>query len=430
MEVPARTIGRYLMSGPIAVGGMASVHLGKLNGPVGFRRTVAIKRMLQTWSSNPRSRAMLIDEARLAARVSHANVVQTLDVVEHEDELFLILEYVEGQTLDHLLERVREGSGRAPRAVVIAILGGVLRGLHAAHEARGEDGQPLELVHRDLSPHNIIVDVHGVTRVLDFGVARARGRLQATQDDALKGKLSYLAPEQVHGETSRRSDLFTAGVVLWECLAGRQLFEGNSEADLLSKVLLCKVPTLESLGAGDPPLQAILDQVLDRDPERRFSSAGQMAEALEACGAAGASEVGAWVRGLAADTLADRARVLEVLERAPIAATAVPPPKSGRTRQWLAGAVLAAVAGLAVAWGARAPAPVQLEPAGKLALPVKPVVVEAPPLPPAPPAPPAPAPAPTPVVVKKPSPPPAPACNPPFVIDAAGVKRFKVECLR
>lgn len=315
-----RLVGRYLMSGPIALGGMASVHLGKLNGPVGFRRTVAIKHMLETYAANPQARAMLIDEAHLAARVNHANVVQTLDVVEHEGEVFLVLEYVHGESLDHLLQRAQELGRRPPLRVVCAVLVGVLRGLHAAHEARSEDGQPLELVHRDLSPHNILVDVHGIARVLDFGVARARGRLQATQDGQLKGKLAYLAPEQIHGDSSRRSDVFTAGVVLWESLVGRQLFQGTSEGDLLSRVLLCKVPALDSQGLTEPALQAVLDRALDRDPSRRFSTAAEMADAVEACGCASSAEVGAWVRELAGELLETRARALEALEQLPAVA--------------------------------------------------------------------------------------------------------------
>lgn len=325
-----RAVGRYLLAGPIAVGGMASVHFGLLNGPRGFRRTVAIKRMLQTYAVNPQARLMLVDEARLASRVSHANVVQTLDVVEDEDELFLVLEYVHGESFDKLLERAQELGQKAPPRVASAIVVGALRGLHAAHEAKDEGGKPLELVHRDLSPHNVLVDVNGVARVLDFGVARARGRLQGTRDGQLKGKLAYLAPEQVHGEASRRSDLFTAGVVLWEALAGRQLFRGNSEADLLSQVLLCKVPSLAELGVEvAPALQAVLDQALARAPEDRFATAAQLADALEACGVACAAEVAGWVKDLAADTLAQRTAALEGLEKLP-APDALAPPAPAR----------------------------------------------------------------------------------------------------
>src|SRR5262249_51213340 len=155
-----------------------------------------------------------------------------LDVIEDGAEVLLVLEFVLGESLDRLLEH-----GAPPPAVSLAVVAGALRGLHAAHEAVGEDGQLLELVHRDVSPHNLIVDAAGVPRGPACGVARARGRLQSTRDGQLKGKLGYVAPEQVHGEASRRSDVFTAGVVLWECLAGRRLFDGANEAEVLGKVL-------------------------------------------------------------------------------------------------------------------------------------------------------------------------------------------------
>lgn len=449
-----RAVGRYLLAGPIAVGGMASVHFGLLNGPRGFRRTVAIKRMLQTYAVNPQARLMLVDEARLASRVSHANVVQTLDVVEDQDELFLVLEYVHGESFDKLLERAHELGQKAPPKVASAIVVGALRGLHAAHEAKDESGQPLDLVHRDLSPHNVLVDVNGVARVLDFGVARARGRLQGTRDGQLKGKLAYLAPEQVHGEASRRSDLFTAGVVLWEALAGRQLFRGNSEADLLSQVLLCKVPSLAEVGVEvAPALQAVLDRALARAPEDRFATAAQMADALEACGVASASEVADWVKDLAADTLSQRAASLEGLEKLPPPDALVPPtlPAPGATRKapspaLLVGAIaLVAVLAFGV-WGLTsvlqrslaegpaqatrpAPLPVAMPAPAPAPTPVAPTptpVVEPPPTKPVS----------KPVVTaKKPEPKPEPAkpgakCDPPFTIDASGVKHYKLECLK
>lgn len=438
-----RAIGRYVMAGPIAVGGMASVHFGRLNGPVGFRRTVAIKRMLESYASNAQARAMLLDEARLAARVQHANVVQTLDVVEEGAELFLVLEYVHGESFDRLLERARAAGQSCPTRVVTAILVGALRGLHAAHEAKGEDGQPLELVHRDLSPHNIIVDVDGVARVLDFGVARARGRLQGTTEGQLKGKLAYLSPEQVHGEATRRSDVFAAGIVLWEALTGRRLFDGSSEADILSRVLLCRVPSLASCGVEAPQLQAVIDKALEREADARFATAAEMADALERCGAASASEVAAWVKSLASEMIASRAKSLEELDRL---STGLTPPSGStapapRPRSVTIGAAVAvlALAAIVAAVLLTKPAPVApAEPPRVVEVPPKvepppPVVVDVKPPPVVEPPRPA-------VTGKKPPPkvdsadknvkPPGDTCNPPFVIDANGVKQFKIECLK
>jgi serine/threonine-protein kinase len=434
---PTRVVGRYVLGGPIAVGGMASVHYGRLEGPVGFRRTVALKRMLGAFAGSPQARAMFIDEARLAARIHHGNVVQTLDVVEEGDELFLVLEYVHGETLEQLLTRSRELGKRAPVKVVTAVLVGALRGLHAAHDARGEDGQPLELVHRDLSPHNLIVDVNGVTRVLDFGVARARGRLQSTTDGQLKGKLAYLSPEQVHGEASRRSDLFAAGVVLWEGLSGKALFEGANEAALLSQVLKCRVPPLASGGVESPALQAVLDRALQREPEERFATASEMADALEACGAASPSEVAAWVKELAGETLAARQVLVETIGSVVVdAPVKVEPPKSlapkegSRVGIWVGLALALAAAG---AWWVTRPGPVVT-----LEIPDSGVLVTTTVPPPT-------APIPSPslevdsgviVIAPRPTPTPPrkkrskkPDCNPPYVIDADGVKRYKVECL-
>jgi serine/threonine-protein kinase len=401
---------------------------------------VAVKRMLETYASNEKARAMLVDEARLSSRVNHPNVVQTLDVVDEGGELFLVLEYVHGESLDRLLERARQLSRRTPPKVAIAIVAQVLRGLDAAHHARGEDGQPLELVHRDLSPHNVMVDVHGVARVLDFGVARARGRLQGTVDGQLKGKLAYLAPEQVHGDASARSDLFAAGAVLFEALTGRQLFQGRSEAELLSNVLLCKVPPLSGEGLELPQLQAVLDRALDREPSGRFDSAAQMAEALEACGPAAPAEVAAWVNELAAESLEYRARRVSELEQASVRPVENPPRENLRRTPYRSLLILVVTMGVLafLVWlflPATLPIPIPPQP---VVAPVKP-----PPEPPEPhtahlapelsapkpePKPPEPKPKP-PVHAPTPSPTPAAQCNPPFVIDAQGVKRFKPECL-
>lgn len=429
-----RTLGRYLLGPQLAAGGMASVHLGLLNGPVGFKRVVALKRMHAALTGDAAARATLVDEARLTSRIHHPHVVQTLDVVEDQGELFLVLEYVHGQSLDRLLAKARE-RGPVPTRIVTAVLAGVLRGLHAAHEARGEDGQPLELVHRDLSPHNVMVDTNGVPRVLDFGIARARGRLQGTREGQLKGKLAYLSPEQVHGDASRRSDVFAAGAVLFEALTGRQLFEAASEAALLSQVLLCRVPSLQELGVTAPGLQEILERALQREPDERYATAAQMADALEATGPATAAELAAWVKDLAADVLADRAVAVETLERTQLVAPS-PTPAPRPRAWWLLVPALAALglvgwllgrpppgldAGTGAAIDAGTPPPVLVlvevptrDDAGSADEPDAGLPAVAPDAGRARP--------PTPKPKKK-------GCEPPYEIDARGVKRYKVECL-
>src|SRR5580704_13437939 len=189
--------GRYTIYGKIASGGMASVCFGRLLGGEGFARTVAIKRLHPHLAEDPEFRATLIDEARMAARIHHPNVVPTLDVVTADGELMLVMEYVRGESLARLLKIERARSRRVPLHIVSAIGSGSLNGLHAAHEATSDSGEPLGIVHRDVSPQNLLVGVDGLARVIDFGVAKAAGRLQTTSDGAIKGKVAYMAPEQL-----------------------------------------------------------------------------------------------------------------------------------------------------------------------------------------------------------------------------------------
>ena len=225
---PERLIGRYALFGEIASGGMATVHFGRLLGPVGFARTVAVKRLHPQFARDPEFVSMFLDEARVAARIQHPNVVATIDVVALEGELFLVMEYVLGETFSKLLRSARNRGQRVPLRVVTALLAGSLHGLHAAHEAKNEHGEPLGIVHRDVSPQNVIVGIDGVARVLDFGVAKAVGRLQSTREGQLKGKLSYMAPEQIRsGQVDRRTDIYAASIMLWEALVGKRLYDGE-----------------------------------------------------------------------------------------------------------------------------------------------------------------------------------------------------------
>ena len=203
--------GRYALCGEIASGGMATVHLARQVGAAGFARMVAIKRLHERYSRDPDFVAMFLDEAHLVARIRHPNVVQTIDVVTEESELFLVMEYVHGESLLRMAQMAQRKSAVLPVRVVAAILAGALHGLHEAHEARGETGAPLGIVHRDVSPHNILIGTDGVARVLDFGVAKASQRIQTTQEGQLKGKLSYMAPEQIANQlVDRRTDVSAA----------------------------------------------------------------------------------------------------------------------------------------------------------------------------------------------------------------------------
>lgn len=316
-SLPMR-IDRYELYDVIASGGMATVHLGRLVGPAGFGRTVAIKRLHPHLAKETDFVTMLTDEARVTGRIGHPNIVPTLDVVASQGELFLVMEYVPGLTLAALMANAAQGGERVPVAIACAIMAGVLRGLDAAHEARDESGTPLEVVHRDVSPQNILVGSDGVARLLDFGIAKAAGRLHTTRDGQLKGKLGYMAPEQLGARpVDRRTDIYAASVVLWEALTGERLFDGEDAATIFGHVMQKKVPAPSTLV---PEIPAAIDAAvlagLDREPSRRFSRARNMAEAIEnGASLARASEIAEWVALIGESELAARAQMVSGIGR-------------------------------------------------------------------------------------------------------------------
>jgi eukaryotic-like serine/threonine-protein kinase len=308
-----RSIGRYALCGEIARGGMATVHLGRLIGPIGFSRTVAIKKLHPQYAKDPEFTAMLLDEARLAVRISHPNVVSILDVVPIEDGLYLVMEYVHGEAFGRLLKNARQKGFRVSPHITISVIAGALHGLHAAHEAKSELGKPLGIVHRDISPQNIMVGVDGVARVLDFGIAKAAVRAQSTRQGQVKGKLPYMSPEQLRfGDVDRRTDLYAVAVVLWESITGRRLFSGSTDGQTLKMILNGQVDPPSTLMPGLPEAldQAVM-RGLSRDASQRFATAKEMAIALERILApATASEVGEWVEANAGEMLGKRAQLV------------------------------------------------------------------------------------------------------------------------
>jgi serine/threonine-protein kinase len=310
-------IGRYALYGEIASGGMATVHYGRLLGPVGFARTVAIKRLHAQFAKDPEFVSMFLDEARLAARVRHPNVVQTLDVVALEGELFLVMDYVQGEALSRLVSAVRAKQENIPVEIVSSIVCGALHGLNAAHEATNERGEPLHIVHRDVSPHNVVAGVDGIARVLDFGVAKAAGRMHTTREGQLKGKLAYMAPEQVtSAPLDRRTDVFATGIVLWEALTSQRLFAADHEGATVANVLSMPIPAPSTL-VGDLPrgVDEVVLRALERDRSKRFDSARDMALELEArVPLASPTRVAAWVEQLAHEALVKRARAIAEIE--------------------------------------------------------------------------------------------------------------------
>ena len=314
-----REVGRYTLLGELASGGMGSVHLGRLTGPGGFTRAVAIKRLHPVYAKLPEFVSMLLDEARLAARIRHPNVVATHDLIVTDDNVHLVMDYVEGESLARIAEHLARRDMRAPPAIVSAIMSSALRGLHAAHEATADSGEPLGIVHRDVSPQNIMVSVDGVVRVVDFGIAKAAGRLAETRDRQVKGKLRYMSPEHARGKpVSRQADVYAAGVVLWELLTGEPLHQGAPNA-VLERVLFGTVPPPSSRGDQiSPEFDAIIAKATARSPADRYATAADMARALEErARPALPAEVSAWLEEVAGEALRERAALVGELEKRP-----------------------------------------------------------------------------------------------------------------
>lgn len=321
----ARRIGRYLICGELAAGGMATVHIGRLLGPVGFARTVAIKRLHAQFAKDPEFVSMFLDEARLAARIRHPNVVPVIDVVASDGELFLVMDFVIGESLSRLLRVPSVARDGIPVRIALSILCGCLQGLHAAHETKGDKGDALGIVHRDISPQNMLVGSDGAARLIDFGIAKAMGRVHASQSGQLKGKLPYMAPEHVRGEATRQSDVFSSGVVLWELITGKRLFAGETEVATFTNVLQqeIKAPSAvrpksmtESLDAAQTKkLDEVILRSLERDASKRFATAREFALALERIvPPASTLETSEWMEHAAGEILRTRSKKIAEVE--------------------------------------------------------------------------------------------------------------------
>ena len=313
-------LGRYALFDLLASGGMASVYLGRLAGAAGFSKTVAVKGLHPHLARDPDFKSMFLDEAHLAARIRHPNVASTLDVVSRGDELFIIMEFVHGESLSYLQKASSERGLEVPLPVVSAVINGVLAGLHAAHEATSETGLALGIVHRDVSPQNVIVGADGITRVIDFGVAKAVSRVHSTRGGEIKGKLSYMAPEQINrGEVDRRADVYAVGVVLWEVLTGRRLFVSDDALGVIQHVLTGEVAAPSTLRTLPPTLDALVARAMAKSPGERFASALAMADALEAAiPPASPLAVANWVKTLAGERLNAQAARIAELEGIPL----------------------------------------------------------------------------------------------------------------
>jgi serine/threonine protein kinase len=275
--------GKYLLVGDIAQGGMAEVFLALHQGLEGFLKVVVIKRILPHMAT-PNVVQMFADEARLAARLEHPNIVRTYELGEVDGRYFTVMEYLPGEDLRHVLSRLEELERQLPIELAVSIVAQVCSALHFAHELTDPDGFPLGVVHRDLSPTNVFVTYAGEVKLIDFGVAKSRSNFALTTEGSIKGKLPYMAPEQVSARAlDRRTDVFAAGVVLWETLTGTDLFMRDSDVATMFAVVNDPIPAPSSLRAEVPPeLDAIVMRALERDPALRYRTAEDMRADLEA----------------------------------------------------------------------------------------------------------------------------------------------------
>lgn len=275
---------RYTFLRRLAVGGMGELLLARAEAPGGVQKLVAIKRVRPEYATDGQFVKMFLNEARLAATLDHPNVVRTYDLVEEAGNFLMVMEYLHGESLGTLLNKVVSAGRRVPLSHIMTIVLGVAAGLHCAHERRGVDGRPLDIVHRDLSPGNIFVTYEGGVKLLDFGIAKATSRTSITIGPSRKGKVSYMSPEQCVGEqVDRRSDIFALGVVMWELSTGRRLFKGDNEFAIMNQVTTRDAPSPRTAAPDLPtPLVEIIEKALRRDPAERFQTALALHDELEA----------------------------------------------------------------------------------------------------------------------------------------------------
>jgi eukaryotic-like serine/threonine-protein kinase len=281
MRQPTK-FGKYLLLERIAVGGMAEVFVAKAFGVEGFERLLAIKKILPTMGEDAEFISMFVDEARIAVQLSHANIVQVLELGKHDENLYIAMEYISGRDVRQLLERFRKRGQPMPIPQACLIVAEVCEALDYAHRKRDASGRPLGIVHRDVSPQNVLVSFEGEVKLIDFGIAKAESRLQKTQAGILKGKFSYMSPEQVKGQPiDGRSDIFAAGILLWELICGEKLFTGDSDFAILEKVRNGLVTAPRSVTRGCPEgLEKVILKALATEPTQRYQTASELHDDL------------------------------------------------------------------------------------------------------------------------------------------------------
>ena len=297
---------------------MASVHLARVDGPGGFQKWVAIKRIHPHLVEDDQFVDMFLDEARIAAGINHAHVAQVFDLGKDDNTYWIAMEYLHGEPLREIMRRIDDGRLRIPYHIAAKICSDSAEGLHAAHELRGRNGQLLNLVHRDVTPHNLFVTYDGYTKVVDFGIAKVVDRLASTRAGTLKGKLAYMSPEQVRGQdVDRRTDIFALGVVLWELTTNQRLFRRETDLDTLEQVQACVVPMPSTIVPDYPrELEQVVMKALARKAEDRFQTTREFSRALQGflmkLGTfVGPEDVGDYIKNLFDERVKKRERYLE-----------------------------------------------------------------------------------------------------------------------
>jgi serine/threonine-protein kinase len=322
------SFGRYLLYPAIARGGMATVHTARLVGAEGFTRLVAAKRLHPQFTDDPDFVTMFHDEACIASRIHHPNVVPVLDVVLSGTELILVQEYVHGVPLSQLMKVAHQSEAPIAIDIAVAVLAGVLAGLHAAHEVRDEAGDSLEIVHRDVSPANVMISVDGAPRLLDFGIAKATTSTHHTREGVFKGKLAYMAPEQLRMERiDRLVDVYATGVMAWELLVNRRVYDGRHEISFVTAVMNGEIPSITMALADQRSsiddarwealveLEPIISRAMADRPEDRYATAEDMMRALlEVRASATSMAISEWVREVGAEFLDKRQKCLAANE--------------------------------------------------------------------------------------------------------------------
>ncbi|HXU72171.1 MAG TPA: serine/threonine-protein kinase, partial [Polyangia bacterium] len=313
--------GRYRIVRTLAFGGMAQILLAE---DVRLHRLVVLKRILPHYATNPDFVQFFIHEGRLGQRLRHPNLVETLEAGQVGDACYIALEYLRGAPAIELLRQAARARVELPLGAAVRIVADAARGLHHAHIAVDNEGKPLGVVHRDVTPHNLFLCTDGRTKVLDFGIAKAASQLHQTRTGTIKGKFAYLAPEQIRGEgIDRRVDVFALGIVLHELLTLRPLFRGINDAETLNRVLTLEIPAPEHVRKGVPAgLGAVALRALQRDRDRRLPSAEALADSIEAVAMAEGIDAS---HKAVADLLAELCPSDPLEERAPVPHPPTPP---------------------------------------------------------------------------------------------------------